>query len=64
MRRFFVSLASAVGADTPRGRLTGGQVYELPGWFKKSFLVLNEDVQEAKAQGRHVMLCMHLAECP
>jgi thioredoxin-related protein len=57
-------LFSVAGADAPRGRLTGGQVYELPGWFKKSFLVLNEDVEEAKAQGRHVMLFMHLAECP
>jgi thioredoxin-related protein len=56
--------ASAAGSDAPRGGLTGGQIYELPGWFKKSFLVLNEDVQEAKEQGRHVMLFMHLAECP
>jgi thioredoxin-related protein len=58
------SLLSVAGADTPRGRLAGGQIYELPGWFKKSFLVLNEDVQEAQEQGRHVMLFMHLAECP
>lgn len=60
----FAGWASAAGADTPRGRLAGGQIYELPGWFKKSFLVLNEDVEEAKARGRHVMLFMHLAECP
>lgn len=59
-----VSLTSVVEADTPRGRLTGGQIYELPGWFKKSFMVLNEDVAEAATQGRHVMLFMHLDECP
>ena len=59
-----VSLVSAMAAEAPRGRLTGGQQYELPGWFKKSFLVLKEDVEEADAQGRHVMLFMHLAECP
>lgn len=57
-------LPAAAGADTPRGRLTGGQAYELPGWFKKSFLALSEDVQEAREQGRHVMLFMHLDECP
>ena len=51
-------------ADTPPGHLTGGQIYDLPGWFKKSFLVLGEDVQEASAQGRHVLLFFHLAECP
>lgn len=54
----------AVADEAPRGRLTGGVKYDLPGWFKKSFLVLNEDVQEAREQGRHVMLFMHLAECP
>jgi thioredoxin-related protein len=58
------SMLPVAGADMPRGRLTGGQIYELPGWFKKSFLVLSEDVQEAREQGRHVMLFMHLAECP
>lgn len=58
------SLLPVTGADMPRGRLTGGQIYELPGWFKKSFLVLDEDVQEAGERGRHVMLFMHLAECP
>lgn len=55
---------AAVGDEAPRGRLTGGVKYDLPGWFKKSFLVLNEDVQEAREQGRHLMLFMHLAECP
>ena len=59
-----VGLAAVTEADTPPGRLTGGQIYDLPGWFKKSFLVLGEDVQEAKAQGRHVLLFLHLAECP
>lgn len=57
-------LPPLAGADTPRGRLTGGVKYELPGWFKKSFLVLNEDVEEASQRGRHVMLFMHLVECP
>lgn len=60
----FFSLAPVIAADAPQGHLTGGQIYELPGWFKKSFLVLTEDTQEAKEQGRHLMLFMHLAECP
>jgi thioredoxin-related protein len=58
------SLLSVAGADAPRGRLTGGQIYELPGWFKKSFLVLSEDAEEAGQKGRHVLLFMHLVECP
>lgn len=57
-------LLPAAAAEAPRGRLTGGQAYELPNWFKKSFLVMQEDVEEASQQGRHLMLFMHLAECP
>jgi thioredoxin-related protein len=55
---------AAVGDEAPRGRLTGGVKYDLPGWFKKSFLVMQEDVEEASQQGRHLMLFMHLDECP
>jgi len=55
---------AAVGDEAPRGRLTGGVKYDLPGWFKKSFLVLSEDAEEAGQKGRHVLLFMHLAECP
>lgn len=58
------SFMPATAAEAPRGRLTGGQQYELPGWFKSSFLILNEDVEEATQQGRHLMLFMHLDECP
>lgn len=59
-----ICLTPATAAEARRGQLTGGQIYELPDWFKKSFLVLHEDVEEAKAQGRHAMLFMHLDECP
>lgn len=59
-----VSIATATAAEAPRGRLTGGQHYDLPGWFKSSFLILNEDMEEATQQGRHLMLFMHLDECP
>lgn len=54
----------ATAAEAPRGRLAGGQAYDLPGWFKKSFLDLREDAQEAGERGRHAMLFMHLKECP
>lgn len=57
-------LPPVAGADTPRGRVTGGVNYELPGWFKSSFLILNEDVEEASKRGRHLMLFGHLEQCP
>lgn len=56
-------LAAPAGAQTP-GRLTGGIVYTLPDWFKASLLDLREDAEEARRANRHLMLFMHLDECP
>ncbi|MEA3291628.1 MAG: thioredoxin fold domain-containing protein, partial [Pseudomonadota bacterium] len=50
--------------DPPRGQLTGGVKYEIPDWFKESFLDLAEDVDEATSENRHVLLYFHLDECP
>lgn len=55
---------AGAAADAPRGRLAGGEAYDLPPWFKKSFLAVRDDAREAGAQGRHAMLFMHLKECP
>jgi thioredoxin-related protein len=57
-----VTLLPAWAAE--RGRLTGGIRYELPGWFKESFLELADDASEAAEADRHVMLFMHREECP
>jgi thioredoxin-related protein len=46
------------------GRLTGGIRYEIPAWFKTSFLDLAEDAAEAAEADKHVLLFMHLDECP
>jgi len=56
----FVVVAPA--AET--GRLTGGKRYEIPDWFKTSFLELADDAAEAAEADKHVMLYMHLDECP
>jgi len=46
------------------GQLSGGVRYEIPAWFKDSFLDIAEDAAEAQAQNKHVLLYMHLNECP
>lgn len=38
--------------------------YELPTWFKQSFLDLSEDAKEAAASGKHVLVFFHLENCP
>jgi thioredoxin-related protein len=52
-------------ADTvKRGKLTGGAAHEVPGWFKQSFLEIQEDVHEATAADKHVILFFQLNDCP
>lgn len=46
------------------GKVIGAKVSELPSWFKESFLEIAEDVEEASAGGKHVMLYFHLEGCP
>ena len=59
-----VTAGPVFAAETAQGQLMGGQKYDLPPWFKNSFLALRDDAKEAGAQGRHAMLFMHLKECP
>lgn len=59
----FAVTAQATDSDS-RGRLVGGVMHPVPDWFKESFLEIAEDVDEASAAGRHVMLFFELNGCP
>lgn len=56
-------LSSAV-ADTPKGKFFGAIETEFPSWFKESFLDLKEDIAEAAANNKRVMLFFQQAGCP
>lgn len=51
-------------AASKKGTVNGGQMYEIPDWFKVSFLDMHEDASEAKANKKGVILFMHLDGCP
>jgi len=55
---------SQATADQPRGKVTGGVMHPPPHWFKESFLEIADDVDEASAAGKHVMLFFELNGCP
>lgn len=62
-----MSVAGSVFADdasSRHGALLGAKDTVMPEWFKESFLDLEEDVAEAKAQGRRVILYFHQDGCP
>jgi len=60
----FILTSYVNSAETSSGIVTGGNIYELPHWFKSSFLDFGDEIEDAKEQGKHVMAFMHLDECP
>ena len=46
------------------GKITGIQSFDIPLWFKNSFLDIQEDAQEAADKERHLLLFFHLKNCP
>lgn len=59
-----LSQATFAEEDSGSGKVTGGVRYTIPGWFKSSFLDFDEEVAEAREQGKHVIAFLHLDECP
>ena len=57
----FLFLVPAAGAA---GKITGMQTYDIPPWFKESFLDIEEDAIEAGEAGRHLLVFFHLKDCP
>ncbi|MBI3547128.1 MAG: thioredoxin fold domain-containing protein [Gammaproteobacteria bacterium] len=51
-------------AETQPGRAVGGKAHALPDWFKSSFLNFQDDVDEARKAGRHILVFMDLNDCP
>ena len=60
---FIISLLFTT-LNASEGKFTGASPHNMPEWFKDSFMDLNEDVEEAKEEDKHVMLFMTLKFCP
>jgi thioredoxin-related protein len=60
----FVFLHASAAEQKQHGRMLGAKTSETPHWFKASFLEFEEDVADAAAEGRRVMLYFHQEGCP
>ncbi len=49
---------------TPMGEFLGAKNSVHPEWFKESFLDFEEDIEEAAAEGRRLMIYFHQDGCP
>lgn len=54
----------AWASEVKRGAYHGAMATEYPAWFKDSFLVLRDDVAEAKSANKRVMLLFTQDNCP
>jgi thioredoxin-related protein len=59
-----ISLQNGIASENPLGKSYGAIPSEKPDWFKESFLEFEDDVAEAAAAGRRVMLYFHQESCP
>lgn len=57
-------LQPLIAEEKKQGQYLGAQVSEAPHWFKESFLEFEDDVSEAAAEGKRVMLYFHQPGCP
>lgn len=61
---FFIFFSPAFASEKAQGKIIGEDSYTLPGWFKESFLEIQEEIEEASQNNKHVMLFMHIDRCP
>jgi len=54
----------SVMAAEEKGKFFGARQTEYPSWFKDSFLNFREDLDEANASGKRIMLLFHQDGCP
>ena len=55
---------NAADTKTEQGEFLGAMETVYPDWFKVSFMELEEDVAEAAAEGKRLMLLFHQDGCP
>ncbi len=59
------AFSANICADSKKvGQLKGGVTHEAPAWFKESFLEIQDDVDEAAEENKHVLLFFQLNGCP
>lgn len=64
MSLLWLPLQPVAASEVKLGEYYGAIKSEKPDWFKESFLEFEEDVAEAAAAGRRVMLYFHQEGCP
>ena len=59
-----LTLANEVISTQTEGQVKGAINFEIPSWFKQSFLEIADDAAEAGENAKHLLLFFHLDNCP
>ena len=59
-----VAIQPLVAAEQKIGSFSGAELTTHPAWFKESFLDFEEDIAEAAAQGKRLVLYFYQDGCP
>ena len=59
-----VTIQALVAAEQKIGSFSGAELTTHPAWFKESFLDFEEDIAEAAAQGKRLVLYFYQDGCP
>lgn len=57
-------LVPAISNEVVPGQSLGAKISETPEWFKESFLEFEEDIAEASAANKRIMIYFHQEACP
>ena len=57
-------LAAPGHAAEQKGQFYGAKATEYPSWFKQSFLNIKDDISDAKAAGKRLVVIFHQNNCP
>lgn len=60
----YLSPLTLIADEVKQGDFIGNKNSELPNWFKATFLDFTQDLAEAKAANRHIMIYFHQNGCP
>ncbi len=59
-----LTLANDAKLNETTGQVKGVVNFDIPVWFKQSFLEISDDAVEANESGKHLLLFFHLDNCP
>lgn len=60
----FILFFWLIAVNAESNLFPAAQAFEIPNWFKSSFLNISDDIKEANTQNKRLILFVHQNDCP